>query len=98
MSDLNFVSDSGSCLLQVNSSARGGVRFVGSVLQQVSGVSNGRMHSPKRGCRSPERTPPPTPPGDRELEDNTYSPGEEFTWEPANVVKMTRSLLLSSDF
>ncbi|XP_072253668.1 raftlin-2 [Leuresthes tenuis] len=59
---------------RVNSSARGGVRFVGSVLQQVSGVSNGRTHSPKRGCRSPARTPPPTPPGDRELEDNTYSP------------------------
>ncbi|XP_028291981.1 raftlin-2 [Gouania willdenowi] len=33
---------------RVNSSARGGVRFVGSVLQQVGGVS-----SPKRGGRSP---------------------------------------------
>ncbi|TNN61873.1 Raftlin-2 [Liparis tanakae] len=61
---------------RVNSSARGGVRFVGSVLQQVSGVTNGRVHSPKRGCRSPPRTPPGTPPGDRELEENTYSPGE----------------------
>uniref|UniRef100_A0A3Q1HRS5 Raftlin family member 2 n=1 Tax=Acanthochromis polyacanthus TaxID=80966 RepID=A0A3Q1HRS5_9TELE len=61
---------------RVNSSARGGVRFVGSVLQQVSGITNGRVHSPKRGCRSPPRTPPGTPPGDRELEENTYSPGE----------------------
>ncbi|XP_038154413.1 raftlin-2 [Cyprinodon tularosa] len=59
---------------RVNSSARGGVRFVGSVLQQVSGVTNGRVHSPKRGCRSPPRTPPQTPPGDRDLEDNAYSP------------------------
>ncbi|KAG7232129.1 hypothetical protein INR49_009523 [Caranx melampygus] len=42
-------------------SARGGVRFVGSVLQQVSGVTNGRVHSPKRGCRSPPRSPPRTP-------------------------------------
>ncbi|KAF0026943.1 hypothetical protein F2P81_021680 [Scophthalmus maximus] len=30
---------------RVNSSARGGVRFVGSVLQQVSGITNGRVHS-----------------------------------------------------
>ncbi|KAI3355977.1 hypothetical protein L3Q82_017248 [Scortum barcoo] len=59
---------------RVNSSARGGVRFVGSVLQQVSGITNGRVHSPKRGCRSPPRSPPRTPPGDRELEENTYSP------------------------
>ncbi|KAG7217788.1 hypothetical protein INR49_020908 [Caranx melampygus] len=55
-------------------SARGGVRFVGSVLQQVSGVTNGRVHSPKRGCRSPPRSPPRTPPGDRDVEENTYSP------------------------
>ncbi|XP_028993572.1 raftlin-2 isoform X2 [Betta splendens] len=55
---------------RVNSSARGGVRFIGSVLQQVSGSTEGRVHSPKRGCRSP----PHTPPGDRELEDNSYSP------------------------
>ncbi|KAL6100492.1 rftn2 [Pungitius sinensis] len=55
---------------RVNSSARGGVRFVGSVLQQVSGVANGRVHSPKRSCRSPPRTPP----GDGEPEENTYSP------------------------
>ncbi|KAG7502237.1 hypothetical protein JOB18_016294 [Solea senegalensis] len=62
---------------RVNSSARGGVRFVGSVLQQVSGVANGRMHSPKRGCRSPPRTPPRTPPGDGEQEDmSAYSPGD----------------------
>ncbi|XP_045909115.1 raftlin-2 isoform X1 [Micropterus dolomieu] len=59
---------------RVNSSARGGVRFVGSVLQQTSGITNGRVHSPKRGCRSPPHTPPGTPPGDRELEENTYSP------------------------
>lgn len=62
----------------MNSSARGGVRFVGSVLQQVSGLTNGRLHSPKRGCRSPPRTPPSTPPGDREPEENIYSPGEKL--------------------
>ncbi|XP_049584956.1 raftlin-2 [Syngnathus scovelli] len=60
---------------RVNSSARGGVRFVGSVLQQVSVLSNGnRLHSPKRSCRSPTHSPPRTPPGDRDLEENTYSP------------------------
>ncbi|CAL8321216.1 unnamed protein product [Merluccius merluccius] len=59
---------------RVNSSSRGGVRFVGSVLQQMSGLGNGRVGSPKRGCRSPPHTPPCTPPGDRELEENTYSP------------------------
>ncbi|XP_061579197.1 raftlin-2 [Cololabis saira] len=59
---------------RVNSSARGGVRFVGSVLQQVSGITSGRLHSPKRGCRSPPRTPPHTPTADGEQEDNIYSP------------------------
>lgn len=39
---------------RVNSSARGGVRFVGSVLQQAGGGgSNGRVPSPRRGYRSP---------------------------------------------
>ncbi|XP_051937750.1 raftlin-2 [Hippocampus zosterae] len=61
---------------RVNNSAREGVRFVGSVLQQVSVLSNGsQLHSPKRGCRSPPLSPPRTPPGDRELEDTVaYSP------------------------
>ncbi|XP_041724640.1 raftlin-2-like isoform X1 [Coregonus clupeaformis] len=64
---------------RVNSSARGGVRFVGSVLQQAGGGgSNGRVPSPRRGCRSLPRTPPCTPPGDgdRDLEEHspTYSP------------------------
>lgn len=60
---------------RVNSSARGGVRFVGSVLQQTGGGgNNGRVASPRRGCRSPPRSPPRTPPGDPELEENTYSP------------------------
>ncbi|XP_062312885.1 raftlin-2 isoform X1 [Osmerus eperlanus] len=61
---------------RVNSSARGGVRFVGSVLQQAGGGggSNGRVPSPRRGCRSPPRSPPRTPPGDGDLEENTYSP------------------------
>ncbi|XP_061696794.1 raftlin-2 [Syngnathoides biaculeatus] len=61
---------------KVNTSARSGVRFVGSVLQQVSVLSNGsRLHSPKRGCRSPPHSPSHTPPpGERDLEDNTYSP------------------------
>ncbi|XP_017276595.1 raftlin-2 [Kryptolebias marmoratus] len=71
----SLTSDTVRALIdRVNSSARGGVRFVGSVLQQVSGLTNGQVHSPKRSCRSPPRTPPQTPPGDRELEDNTYSP------------------------
>ncbi|XP_077473450.1 raftlin-2 [Stigmatopora argus] len=60
---------------RVNNSARGGVRFVGSVLQQVSVLSNGsRLHSPKRGCRSPPHSPPRTPPVERELEENIYCP------------------------
>ncbi|KAJ8012618.1 hypothetical protein DPEC_G00044740 [Dallia pectoralis] len=64
---------------RVNSNARGGVRFVGSLLKQAGGVgSNGRLPSPRRGCRSPPRTPPCTPPGDaeRDLEEQspTYSP------------------------
>ncbi|XP_012715331.2 raftlin-2 [Fundulus heteroclitus] len=71
----SLTSDTVRALIdRVNSSARGGVQFVGSVLQQVSGITNGRVHSPKRSCRSPPRTPPQTPPGDRELEDNTYGP------------------------
>ena len=64
---------------RVNSSARGGVRFVGSVLQQAGGGgSNGRVPSPRRGYQSPPHTPPCTPPGEGELEDHspTYSPGE----------------------
>ncbi|KAL0963962.1 hypothetical protein UPYG_G00315820 [Umbra pygmaea] len=62
---------------RVNSSARGGVRFVGSVLQQAGeGGGNGRVPSPRRGCRSPPRTPPCTPPGDGDLEEHspTHSP------------------------
>ncbi|KAG9271053.1 raftlin-2 [Astyanax mexicanus] len=60
---------------RVNSIARGGVRFVGSVLQQAGGggggiICNGRMASPRRGYRSPPRTPP----DDREVEDGGYSP------------------------
>uniref|UniRef100_W5K3T2 Raftlin family member 2 n=1 Tax=Astyanax mexicanus TaxID=7994 RepID=W5K3T2_ASTMX len=60
---------------RVNSNARGGVRFVGSVLQQAGGggggiICNGRMASPRRGYRSPPRTPP----DDREVEDGGYSP------------------------
>lgn len=55
---------------RVNSSARGGVRFVGSVLQQVT---NSRLPSPRRGLRSPPSSPPCTPPGDQDVE-NLYSP------------------------
>ncbi|XP_029314285.1 raftlin-2 [Cottoperca gobio] len=58
---------------RVNSSARGAFDSLAQSLQQVSGITNGRVHSPKRGCRSPPRTPPRTPPGDAELEENTYS-------------------------
>lgn len=66
-------------LSQVNSSARGGLRFIGSVLQQASGSTNGRLSSPKRGCRSPSGSPPGVPAKDRELEESSYSPGEEPT-------------------
>ncbi|KAG7331364.1 hypothetical protein KOW79_005333 [Hemibagrus wyckioides] len=56
---------------RVNCNARGGVRFVGSVLQQAgAGRCNGRVASPRRSCRSP----PHTPPGDRDMEDGGYSP------------------------
>ncbi len=64
---------------QVNSYARGGVRFVGSVLQQAGGGGcDGRVSNPRRGCRSPPRTPPRTPPGDADLEGRDYSPGDMF--------------------
>ncbi|XP_060732055.1 raftlin-2 isoform X2 [Tachysurus vachellii] len=57
---------------RVNCNARGGVRFVGSVLQQAgAGRCNSRVSSPRRSCRSP----PHTPPGDRDMEDSGYSPG-----------------------
>ncbi|TNN03790.1 raftlin-2 [Takifugu rubripes] len=59
---------------RVNSSARGGVRFIGSVLQQASGTTNSRRSSPKRGCRSPSGSPPGMPAKDRELEENSHSP------------------------
>ncbi|XP_043987054.1 raftlin-2 [Gambusia affinis] len=87
----SLTSDTVRALIdRVNSSARGGVQFVGSVLQQVSGVTNGRVHSPKRGCRSPPRTPPQTPPGDREQEEHTYSPDLSLlvffhSWAPGCV-------------
>ncbi|XP_030643124.1 raftlin-2 [Chanos chanos] len=71
----SLTSDTVRALLdRVNSIAQGGVRFVGSVLQQAGGGSNGRVPSPRRGCRSPPQTPPRTPPGDKELEDSGYSP------------------------
>ncbi|XP_068186249.1 raftlin-2 isoform X2 [Antennarius striatus] len=59
---------------RVNSSACGGVQFIGSVLQQVSGVTNSRVHSTKSGCCSPPRTPPSTPSGHREPKENFSSP------------------------
>ncbi|XP_012682004.1 raftlin-2 [Clupea harengus] len=59
---------------RVNSSARGGVRFVASVIQQAGGGSGSRVSSPTRGCRSPPRTPPRTPPGERDLENGGCSP------------------------
>ncbi|XP_024116293.1 raftlin-2 isoform X1 [Oryzias melastigma] len=60
---------------RVNSSARGGVRFVGSILQQVSGINSQATGSP-----------PQTPPSDRELE-NTFSPDLKLlvffhSWDP----------------
>lgn len=59
-------------IVQVNCNARGGVRFVGSVLQQAGGGRcNGRVASPRRSCRSP----PHTPPGDRDQENNGFSQG-----------------------
>lgn len=45
---------------------------MGSVLQQAGGGRcNGRVASPRRNCRSP----PHTPPGDRDMEDGGYSQG-----------------------
>uniref|UniRef100_A0A1A8BDN7 Raftlin family member 2 n=1 Tax=Nothobranchius kadleci TaxID=1051664 RepID=A0A1A8BDN7_NOTKA len=71
----SLTSDTVRALIdRVNSSARGGVRFIGSVLQQVSGITNGRLNSPNRSPRSPSHTHPQTPTGDGEPEDNTYSP------------------------
>uniref|UniRef100_A0A672SUL5 Raftlin-2-like n=1 Tax=Sinocyclocheilus grahami TaxID=75366 RepID=A0A672SUL5_SINGR len=70
-----FISLTRCVCPQVNSYARSGVRFVGSVLQQAGGGGcNGRVPSPRRGCRSPPRTPPRTPPGDADLEGRGYSP------------------------
>ncbi|KAF3843629.1 hypothetical protein F7725_002478, partial [Dissostichus mawsoni] len=63
----SLTSDTVRALIdRVNSSARGGVRFVGSVLQQVSGVTNAEERLP-----FPPRSPPRTPPGDAELEEHT---------------------------
>lgn len=86
---------------RVNSSARGGVRFVGSVLQPAGGGgSNDRMPSPRRGCRSLPRTPPCTPPGDgdRDLEEHspTYSPGEILFFLSLLVPGLVFSPFLSS--
>ncbi|TRY88224.1 hypothetical protein DNTS_026909 [Danionella cerebrum] len=59
---------------RVNSYASGGVRFVGSVLQQGgSGRSNSRVSSPRRGYRSPPHSPPRTPPGDGDLDGRNYT-------------------------
>ncbi|XP_060785475.1 raftlin-2 [Neoarius graeffei] len=68
----SLTSDTVRALIErVNCNARGGVRFVGSVLQQAGGGRcNGRVASPRRSCRSP----PHTPPGDRDMEDSGYSP------------------------
>lgn len=70
---------------QVNCSARGGVRFVGSVLQQAgAGRCIGRVASPRRSCRSP----PHTPPGDRDMEDGGYSPG--YTSQSTNLISINK--------
>lgn len=68
----SLTSDTVRALLdRVNSHARGGVRFVGSVLLQA-GVKrcNGNMASPRRSGRSP----PKTPPEDKTIEDGAYTP------------------------
>lgn len=78
---------------QVNSSARGGVRFIASVLQQAGGTTNGRLSSPKRGCRSPSGSPPGMPAKDGELEENSYSPGEERTAAHSPSVFLLQSCL-----
>ncbi|KAF5903114.1 raftlin-2, partial [Clarias magur] len=81
----SLTSDTVRALIdRVNCNARGGVRFVGSVLQQAGGARcNGRVASPRRSCRSP----PHTPPGDRDVEDGGYSPDLRLlvlfhTWAP----------------
>lgn len=59
---------------------------MGSVLQQAGGGRcNGRVASPRRSCRSP----PHTPPGDRDMEDSRYSPG--YTSQNSCVEDLTRS-------
>uniref|UniRef100_A0AAY4B7L4 Raftlin family member 2 n=1 Tax=Denticeps clupeoides TaxID=299321 RepID=A0AAY4B7L4_9TELE len=51
---------------RVNSTAQGGIQFVGSVLVQLGGGCNGRMSSPRKGCHSPPGNSPSTPPGDQD--------------------------------
>ncbi|KAI5621369.1 raftlin-2 [Silurus asotus] len=81
----SLTSDTVRALIdRVNCNARGGVRFVGSVLQQAgAGRCNGRVASPRRNCRSP----PHTPPGDKDMDDARYSPDLRLlvmfhTWAP----------------
>uniref|UniRef100_A0AAY4B7U3 Raftlin family member 2 n=1 Tax=Denticeps clupeoides TaxID=299321 RepID=A0AAY4B7U3_9TELE len=49
------------CLPLVNSTAQGGIQFVGSVLVQLGGGCNGRMSSPRKGCHSPPGNSPSDP-------------------------------------
>ncbi|KAB5576875.1 hypothetical protein PHYPO_G00203540 [Pangasianodon hypophthalmus] len=84
----SLTSDTVRALIdRVNCNARGGVRFVGSVLQQAGvGRCNGRVASPRRSCRSP----PHTPPGDRDMEDGGYGPDLRLlvlfhSWAPGCV-------------
>lgn len=59
---------------RVNNSARGGVRFVASVIQQAGGGNGSWVSSPNRECRTPPRSPPRTPPGEKEMENGGCSP------------------------
>ncbi|TSU62985.1 Raftlin-2 [Bagarius yarrelli] len=81
----SLTSDTVKALIErVNCNARGGVRFVGSVLQQAgAGKCNGTVASPRRRCHSPTHTPP----GDRDIEDSGYTPDQRLlvifhSWAP----------------
>lgn len=77
------------CSWQVNHRARGGNHFIGSVLQHVNRITNGRLPSPKRdkGC-SPRHPVSGTLPADKELEENIYGPCEVLMLSFKHVCKI----------
>lgn len=77
------------CGWQVNHRAHGGNRFIGSVLQHVNRITNGRLPSPKRdkSC-SPRHPVSGTLPADKELEENIYGPCEVLMLSFKHVYKI----------